>query len=180
MMLSELGTLIGKRHKSLHSALFPLSSALLLHIEVPEVSQCRFVICSGAPLSVGCNPAFGKKYDVPIFHLYQYDRGDFDCDRVNNNPERGKGSVGKAAPYARSKYQILERYMAAGLSDVGYFRRPDPPREATQGRWFPHRRLWRQLDDHSNLCLTVRSKEIIIRAGRNIYPNEVDEVIAQA
>ena len=176
MMLSELGTLIQKYQITSFSVV-PAILRILLHIEVPEVSQCRFVICSGAPLSVDAIQHFEKKYDVPILHLYGMTEATLVAIESIDNPERGKGSVGK--PLA-CEVQISDsgEIWLRGCLMLGYFRRPDLTREATQGGWFRTGDLG-HLDAHGNLYLDGRSKEIIIRAGRNIYPNEVDEVIGK-
>jgi len=150
---------------------------VLLHIKVPAISQCRFVICAGAPLSVDAIEHFERKYDVPIFHLYGMTEATLIAVESIDNPERGKGSVGK--PLA-CEVQISDsgEIWLRGCLMLGYFRRPDLTQEAIQGGWLRTGDLGR-LDADGNLYLNGRSKEIIIRGGRNIYPNEVDEVIAR-
>ena len=176
MMLSQLGTLL-RTYQINSFSVVPAILRILLHIEVPEVSQCRFIICSGAPLSVDAIEHFEKKYDVPIFHLYGMTEATLIAIESIDNPERGKGSVGK--PLA-CEVQISDsgEIWLRGCLMLGYFRRPDLTRETTQDGWFRTGDLGR-LDAHGNLYLDGRSKEIIIRAGRNIYPNEVDEVIGR-
>jgi long-chain acyl-CoA synthetase len=176
MMLSQLGTLI-RTYQVKSFSVVPAILRILLHIEVPEVSQCRFVICSGAPLSVDAIERFEKKYGVPILHLYGMTEATLVAIESLDNPERGKGSVGK--PLAcEIKISDSGEVCLRGCLMLGYFRRPDLTQEAIQGGWF-HTGDLGQLDVHGNVYLEGRSKEIIIRAGRNIYPNEVDGVIGK-
>ena len=60
---------------------------------------------------------------------------------------------------------------------TGYFKNPEKTREIFHGQW---------LDSgdkaylaEGNVYITGRSKDIIIRAGRNIYPVELEEVIGK-
>jgi long-chain acyl-CoA synthetase len=176
MMLSQLGTLI-RTYQINSFSVVPAILRILLHIEVPQVSQCRFIICSGAPLSVDAIENFEKKYDVPILHLYGMTEATLVAIESIDNPERGKGSVGKALACEIKISDSGEIWLRDCLM-LGYFKRPDLTEEAIQGGWF-HTGDLGHLDPYGNLYLEGRSKEIIIRAGRNIYPNEVDQVIGK-
>jgi 1-acyl-sn-glycerol-3-phosphate acyltransferase len=59
----------------------------------------------------------------------------------------------------------------------GYFRRPDETREVMRpGGWVSSGDRAYLAD--GEIFITGRAKDIIIRAGRNIYPQEVEEIIA--
>jgi long-chain acyl-CoA synthetase len=176
MMLSQLGSLI-RRYQINSISVVPAILRILLHIEVPEVSQCRFIISSGAPLSVDAITRFEEKYRVPILHLYGVTEATLVAIESMDNPERGMGSVGKPLACEVQISESGEIWLRSCLM-LEYFRRPDLTREILHDGWFHTGDLGRW-DTQSNLYIEGRCKEIIIRAGKNIYPNEVDDVICR-
>lgn len=59
----------------------------------------------------------------------------------------------------------------------GYFRNPEETRRLFNGKWLDSGDLAYIAD--GELYLTGRSKDIIIRAGRNLYPHELEEAIGE-
>jgi 1-acyl-sn-glycerol-3-phosphate acyltransferase len=59
----------------------------------------------------------------------------------------------------------------------GYLDAPQKTRELFHGQWLDSGDL--AYMDQGQLFLTGRSKDIIIRAGRNIYPHEIEEAVGQ-
>jgi len=59
----------------------------------------------------------------------------------------------------------------------GYFRRPDLTRAIAHDGWMDSGDLGYQAD--GELFITGRQKDIIIKAGRNLYPQEVEEVVGE-
>ena len=57
----------------------------------------------------------------------------------------------------------------------GYYRNPDETRRLFHGEWLDTGDLAYQAE--GNVYLTGRAKDIIIRAGRNIYPYELEEAV---
>ena len=60
-------------------------------------------------------------------------------------------------------------------STRGYYRNPEKTAELFHGQWLDTGDL--AYFDKGQLYLTGRSKDIIIRAGRNIYPHEIEEAV---
>lgn len=60
-------------------------------------------------------------------------------------------------------------------STIGYYRSPEKTAELFHGQWLDTGDL--AYVDQGQLYLTGRSKDIIIRAGRNIYPHEIEEAV---
>ena len=76
-----------------------------------------------------------------------------------------KGGVGEVM--ARSK---------AGF--VGYFRNPDATKQAFAGGGIVDTGDLGRLDEEGNLFIMGRKKKIIIRGGENIYPAEIENLLA--
>ena len=57
----------------------------------------------------------------------------------------------------------------------GYFRNPEVTQAVLRGKWMDSGDLGYQAD--GELFITGRQKDIIIKAGRNLYPQEVEEVV---
>jgi long-chain acyl-CoA synthetase len=92
------------------------------------------------------------------------------------------GTVGKPLPGIEVK--ILDPN-ASGIGEViarganimvGYYENEDATRQTLVNRWL-HTGDIGKLDDEGNLYLVGRSKEVILDAsGKNVYPDEVEEV----
>lgn len=76
-------------------------------------------------------------------------------------PDRTEGSLQFTGPSATS----------------GYFRNPEKTRELFDGQWLNSGD--RAYMAAGNIYITGRSKDIIIRAGRNIYPAEMEEAVGR-
>ena len=74
-------------------------------------------------------------------------------------PERAEGRLEFKGPSASS----------------GYYRNPDETRRLFRGEWLDTGDL--AYLSEGNLYITGRAKDIIIRAGRNIYPYELEEAV---
>jgi rifamycin polyketide synthase module 1/2/3 len=61
---------------------------------------------------------------------------------------------------------------------IGYHNRPEATADALRGGWYHTGDLARS-DDCGYLTITGRIKELIIRGGENIYPAEVEQVLAR-
>jgi acyl-CoA synthetase (AMP-forming)/AMP-acid ligase II len=60
----------------------------------------------------------------------------------------------------------------------GYYNKPDATEDALHGGWYHSGDLAR-CDPHGYLTITGRIKELIIRGGENVYPAEVEQVVAE-
>jgi acyl-CoA synthetase (AMP-forming)/AMP-acid ligase II len=60
----------------------------------------------------------------------------------------------------------------------GYWGRPDATAEAIRGGWFHSGDLAR-VDDEGYIFIVDRKKEMLVSGGFNVYPSEVESVLAQ-
>jgi acyl-CoA synthetase (AMP-forming)/AMP-acid ligase II len=60
----------------------------------------------------------------------------------------------------------------------GYWARKDATAEALRGGWL-HTGDVGSMDEHGYVYILDRSKDMIISGGENIYPREIEEVLAQ-
>ena len=58
----------------------------------------------------------------------------------------------------------------------GYYGRPEATRDALRDGWFLTGDIGR-VDEHGNLFIVDRVKDMIIRGGYNVYPREIEEVL---
>jgi len=59
----------------------------------------------------------------------------------------------------------------------GYFRQPEATAEALRGGWF-HTGDMAKMDEKGFFYIVDRKKDMILVSGFNVYPNEVEDVIA--
>jgi acyl-CoA synthetase (AMP-forming)/AMP-acid ligase II len=62
---------------------------------------------------------------------------------------------------------------------LGYFGMPEQTRETIDSDGWVHTGDLGVLDEHGRLRVTGRIKDMIIRGGENIYPREIETLIAQ-
>jgi long-chain acyl-CoA synthetase len=101
--------------------------------------------------------------------------------------ERIAGSVGQ--PLWGTQVRIVDDngvdVAAGGSGEVvvrghntmkGYYKRPEDTAAAIRNGWFHTGDIGR-FDDHGNLFIVDRLKDMIIRGGFNVYPRELEEVL---
>lgn len=156
-----------------------------------DVSSIRLCLCGGAPLPVELYDMVGKHVKAPL--IEGYGLTEVSCV-ATANPVDGKqvrGSVGLALPgvqvairseagqfLPRGKEHVGEVAIKGENVMRGYFKRPDTTREVIRDGWFLTGDLG-YLDEEGYLYIVGRAKELIIRGGQNIYPREVELVIAR-
>ncbi len=101
---------------------------------------------------------------------------------LTGNPydgERRPGTVGFPFPGVELRLSERSEVQVRGPNVIsGYLGAPEATAEAfTQDGWFRTGDIG-ELDDAGYLRLVGRSKELIITGGYNVYPREVEEVIA--
>jgi long-chain acyl-CoA synthetase len=153
-----------------------------------DVSSVRFPISGGEPLPVTTAEAFEKRFKVPIFEGY----GQTEAAPVVtlNTPDKRKpGTIGRALPDVEvavwdDQNQVLPvgqvgEIMVRGRNVMkGYHRLPEETAKTITNGWL-HTGDLGKMDDEGFITITGRKKDLIISAGENIYPREIEEALAQ-
>ncbi len=74
--------------------------------------------------------------------------------------------------------EVGELYALSPLTMEGYYKDPEKTRQAFRGNWVTSGDLAR-MDEEGYYYIVDRKKDMIISGGLNIYPIEIDEIIAQ-
>jgi long-chain acyl-CoA synthetase len=153
-----------------------------------EVSSVRFPISGGEPLPMAIAEAFEKRFGVPIFEGY----GQTEAAPVvtlNTPDHRKPGTIGRALPDVEvaiwnDENRILPNdevgeIMVRGRNVMkGYHHLPEETTKTITDGWL-HTGDLGKLDSDGFITITGRKKDLIISAGENIYPREIEEALAQ-
>ncbi|BBH17763.1 long-chain-fatty-acid--CoA ligase [Nocardioides baekrokdamisoli] len=154
----------------------------------PDTSSVRFAVCGAAPASADLLSRFEQRYGFPLVEAYGLSEGT--CGSATNPVDglRKPGTVG--LPFPGQEIRILGvdgdslPHGAAGEVVVrganvmrGYLGRPDETAAVIKDGWL-HTGDVGRLDEDGYLTIVGRSKEMIIRGGENIYPKEIEDVLA--
>ncbi|MGP4050682.1 class I adenylate-forming enzyme family protein [Streptomyces sp. 2A115] len=154
----------------------------------PDTSSLRFGVCGAAPASAELLTRFEARYGFPLVEGYGLSEGT--CGSTINpvaGPRRA-GTVG--LPFPRQEIRIVDAHgseVAPGMDGEvavrgpnvmrGYLGRPDETARVIVDGWL-HTGDVGHLDAEGYLTLVGRSKDMIIRGGENIYPKEIEDVLA--
>jgi long-chain acyl-CoA synthetase len=152
-----------------------------------DVSTIRFVIHGAAPCSVETKSAMLDWFGPVIWEMFAGTEGQGTIVSPQEWLEK-PGTVGRAAP---GHVMILDddcSEVSSGSSGTVYLRNPPDSRftyykdqektdQAQRGEYFTAGDVG-HLDEDGYLFLTGRSAEVIISGGVNIYPQEIDDVLA--
>ena len=153
-----------------------------------NVSSVRFPISGGEPLPMAVAEAFEKRFGVPIFEGY----GQTEAAPVvtlNTPAARKPGTIGRSLPGVEvAIWDDQKRVLNAGeVGEImvrgrnvmpGYHHLPEDTAKTITDSWL-HTGDLGKLDEEGFVTITGRKKELIISAGENIYPREIEEVLAQ-
>ena len=165
--------------------------ALLRHPDLAayDVSTLRIGISGGAPLPGEVLDAFEEKFGIVILEGYGLTETASTTTFNVSADERKIYSVGK--PIWGVEVQIWDsenRPLPAGIENIGeivirgvntmrgYFRKPEETAEIFTDGWFHSGDLGYR-DEDGFYFIVDRKKDLIIRAGYNVYPREVEEVL---
>jgi len=167
--------------------IFTMLAALPADV-TPDTSSVRFAVCGAAPAPPELLARFEARYGFPLIEGYGLSEGT--CASTINpiaGPRRA-GTVGIAFP--GQQVRIVDETgaeVATGLDGEvviagpnvmrGYFGRPDETARVIIDGWL-HTGDIGHLDADGYLTLVGRSKDMIIRGGENIYPKEIEDVLA--
>jgi fatty-acyl-CoA synthase len=142
-------------------------------------SSARFALVGGAPCPLPLIETY-KARGVSFrqgFGMTEVGPNDFSLpeDQVFAR----KGSIGKPNFYVRAKIVDGELMLAGPVVCLGYFRNPEATRAAlSPDGWFATGDLARQ-DADGFYYIVDRKKDMFISGGENVYPAEIEQVLAQ-
>ena len=154
----------------------------------PDTSSVRFAVCGAAPASAELLTRFEERYGFPI--VEGYGLSEATCGSTINpvSGPRKAGTVG--IPFPGQELRIVDgagtqvpqgtdgEVVVRGPNVMrGYLGRPDDTAAVIKDGWL-HTGDVGHLDADGYLTLVGRSKEMIIRGGENIYPKEIEDVLA--
>jgi len=154
----------------------------------PDTSSVRFAVCGAAPASAELLTRFEERYGFPL--VEGYGLSEATCGSTINPVDgpRKPGTVG--LPFPGQELRILDpdghqvpdgdngEVVVRGPNVMrGYLGRPDDTAEVLVDGWLRTGDVG-HLDADGYLTLVGRSKELIIRGGENIYPKEIEDVLA--
>ena len=155
-----------------------------------DLKSLRFCISAAAPLSAELLEEIETEMGVTV--IEGYGMSETACGgTVNPTQARRIGSVGKPLSCLEMAIRSEQgEFLPAGSAHVGeiaikgncvmqgYHGKPEATAEAFAGDWFLTGDLGYK-DEEGYFFIVGRKKELIIRGGANIYPREVEEVIAR-
>jgi long-chain acyl-CoA synthetase len=154
----------------------------------PDTSSVRFAVCGAAPASAELLTRFEERYGFPL--VEGYGLSEATCGSTINpvSGPRKAGTVG--TPFPGQELRIVDRagnelpqgadgeVVVRGPNVMrGYLGRPEDTAAVLIDGWL-HTGDVGHLDEDGYLTLVGRSKEMIIRGGENIYPKEIEDVLA--
>src|SRR6266545_7640406 len=154
----------------------------------PDTSSVRFAVCGAAPVSKELLRRTESRFGFPVIEGYGLTEGT--CATTVNPVDgvRKPGTVGVALPGQRvaamgpdgSLLPVGEagEVVIQGANVMrGYLNRPEATAETLAGGWL-HTGDVGFLDEDGYLTLVDRIKDMIIRGGENVYPKEIESVLA--
>jgi long-chain acyl-CoA synthetase len=154
----------------------------------PDLGALRLAAAGGEALGSDLAAAFEDTFGVPLFEGYGLTETS-PIVAVNTPGQHRPGSVGRVLPWVSAQVvDDLERPIAQGgegelwlrgdCITPGYHNRPEETAAAlTDDRWLRTGDLAR-IDDDGYLWITGRKKDLIISGGENVWPGEIEAVLA--
>lgn len=157
------------------------------HADRYDLSSLRRCISGGAAMPVEIMRAFNEKYNVTILEGYGLSET-APVATFNHMVRPPKpGSIGTALWGVEVRVvdeddrvvptgEVGELVIRGHNVMKGYYKSPEVTAEVMRNGWF-HTGDMAKMDEDSYVFIVDRKKDMIIRAGMNIYPREVEEVL---
>ncbi|MEK7287674.1 MAG: long-chain fatty acid--CoA ligase [Elusimicrobiota bacterium] len=178
------------RYKATAFSAVPSLYAVLLNIpdsQNYDLSSLRFCICGAAPMPVPVFEQFEKKFKAKILEGYGLSEGTCVSSVNPWDGARKIGSIGLPLEHQPMKIvndsggespigQVGEIVVKGDNVMKGYFNNPQATAETIRDGWLYTGDLGYK-DTDGYFFIVGRKKEMIIRAGENIYPAEIEGVL---
>ena len=155
--------------------------------ELEDMASVRLAVSGGEPLPADVRDRFAEKFGVDIREGYGLTETSPIAAFNTLNGHR-PGSVGKLIPGCRVRV-VSDEGQQVGVGEegeihlagpnimAGYYRRPDLTAEVIDGEGYFKTGDWGKVDEDGYLYITGRKKEMLIIAGENVFPREIEEVL---
>lgn len=155
-----------------------------------DLSSLRIICCSGAPLSPELAEEAEEKLGCPIMQRYGIiDAGTISACMADDPRDIRHKTVGK--PHPGTEVKLIDEagnevptggegeiIFRGPLTHPGYFKDPERTWQTWGDEgWYATGDLGR-FDEHGNVMISGRVKDMIIRGGNNIYPIEIEGPLA--
>ena len=180
-----------ERERVTHTMLVP--SQLVALLQRPQFGEERCgsleMICSvGAPLHLGHKQELERRLPGRFYELYGLTEG-FATVLDRDDAGLKTGSVGVPPPLYEMRIvdeggadlpagEIGEIVGRGPITMPGYYKRPDLTLETIREGWI-HTGDLGHVDEDGFLYLVDRKKDLIISGGVNVYPRDIEEVVAR-
>lgn len=153
----------------------------------PMLPHLRLLVSGGAPLPAGTLAALEERYRVPVLE----GDGPTECSPVTSvNPPEGMrkvGSVGLPLPGVQiAIFDDEDRLLPTGeIGEIvvrgdnvmlGYLNQPEETAQAMRSGWY-HTGDLGSIDEDGYVYIVDRKKDMVITAGLNVYPREVEQAL---
>ena len=179
-----------RREKVTHTILVPSQIINCLQLDQfngQELSSIEYILSVGAPLLLEHKQALNKRLPGVFYELYGLTEG-FMTILDRNDALRKTGSVGVPPSFMDLKIvddngkelptgTIGEIAGKGPLLMTEYYKNPQQTADAIRDGWLFTGDLG-FVDEEGFLHLTGRKKDLIISGGVNVYPTDIEEVIA--
>jgi acyl-CoA synthetase (AMP-forming)/AMP-acid ligase II len=187
------------KHHVTSTWLVPTQITLLLQypdIEKWDLSSLKWIVYGGGPMHVAVLRQALKRIGPVFVQLYGLGESPMTVSYLRANEHIVEGEEAKhlaSCGHARSGIEILilgedGRPTSRGeMGEIcvrgpsvmkGYWERPQDTAAAIRDEWL-HTGDLGYMDERSYLYILDRTKDLIISGGANIYPREVEEILAQ-
>lgn len=152
-----------------------------------DLNSLRIGDCGGGPVPVELVEGFQKRFGMTVLESYGLTEISPVACVERPNMERRPGSCGLVFPGMEPKIvdsngeevpdgEVGELIIKGPTHMLGYFRMPEETKEAIRDGWLYTGDLFRK-DKDGYLYFVDRLKDMIVTAGYNVYPKEVENVL---
>jgi acyl-CoA synthetase (AMP-forming)/AMP-acid ligase II len=187
---------LSERHRATHAMLVPVQYRRIMALpdfESYDLSSYRAKFCTSAPFAAELKRDILDRWPGGLVEFYGMTEGGASCVLLAHEHPDKLHTVGQVAPNSEMKLidEDGNEVPPGGVGEVvgrgpmmmnGYNGRPDATRaaewfDADGRRFFRHGDVGR-FDEDGFLILMDRTKDMIISGGFNIYPSDLEAVLA--
>jgi long-chain acyl-CoA synthetase len=189
---SEVLAAISRHHATMFEGVPTMYHYLLQRPELAtaDLSSLRICTVGGQTMPVTTMQAVERRFGCPLIELWgMTELGGLGTTHPHFGPYR-HGSIGVALPFLEARIgevadpgidvpagEVGELLIRGVMVMLGYYGRPDATGEAIRDGWLRTGDLARR-DEDGFVAIVDRKTDMILTAGYNIYPAELERVMA--